>query len=331
MGKLAQRFWNQWGSNVQDVSRHFSSRFGPDKNMPPKGSNKHHSLRGNIERRGEDVWRASFPIAPGRVEKGPDRSCEADVVADLAAIRAVQSLDDVPNFVASLKTAARLVKLKQLEQAEELAAGLGADIAPPVPPDAEQMELDAERLADPTCAADGTGDVAAPVSPNSATKRRRLATPPSKPSVLKTKSSGVSQPTAAKRDDQKVLLLQLRRPHYDAIKSGSKTWEARPLLDGSLCGRQSIFDKLAQVGRVVVLQSGANTNDRVRIAEVRRYTRQGHSYPLPGMVAELGADLLPDVADERARAKVYESLYGIERCARGFVAMRLEWPSEAAA
>jgi hypothetical protein len=42
------------------------------------------------------------------------------------------------------------------------------------------------------------------------------------------------------------------------------------------------------------------------------------------MVAELGADLLPDVADGRARAKVYESLHDIERCGRGFAAMRLE-------
>ena len=133
-------------------------------------------------------------------------------------------------------------------------------------------------------------------------------------------------------DDQKVMLLGLKRPHYDAIKNRRKLWEGRPLFEGECRGRRpSIFDKLAQVGRVVVLQSGANTNDRVRIAEVRRYTPQGLSYPLQEMVAELGADLLPDVADGRARAEVYESLYGIERCARGFVAMRLEWPNEAAA
>ena len=67
----------------------------------------------------------------------------------------------------------------------------------------------------------------------------------------------------------------------------------------------------------------------MRIAEVRRYIPQGLSYPLQEMVAELGADLLPDVADTRARTKIYESLYGVDRCARGFVAMRLEWPNEA--
>ena len=83
-------------------------------------------------------------------------------------------------------------------------------------------------------------------------------------------------------------------------------WEARPLFDGS--GRQTIYDKLAVVGNAAVLQSGACTNDRVRIAEVRRYNPQGLSYPLQVMVVELGADLLPDVPDDRARIKVYESL-----------------------
>ena len=47
------------------------------------------------------------------------------------------------------------------------------------------------------------------------------------------------------------------------------------------------------------------------------------------MVAELGADLLPDVANRRAAVSLYQSLYGFDRCARGFVAMRLEWPETA--
>ena len=125
-------------------------------------------------------------------------------------------------------------------------------------------------------------------------------------------------------DNGKTVLLQLRRPHYNAIKDRRKLWEARPLFDGS--GRPTIYNKLAVVGNAAVLQSGANTNDRVRIAEVRRYIPDGLSYPLQDMVAELGGDLLPDSADTEARAKIYESLYGIDRCARGFVAMRLEWP-----
>ena len=46
--------------------------------------------------------------------------------------------------------------------------------------------------------------------------------------------------------------------------------------------------------------------------------------PLHNMVAELGSELLPSAADANARVKVYESLYGAVRCARGSVAMRLE-------
>ena len=126
----------------------------------------------------------------------------------------------------------------------------------------------------------------------------------------------------------KTLLLQLKRPHYNAIKDQRKLWEARPLEKG--CGSQTLFDKLAVVGNCAVLQSGAGTNDRVRIAEVRRYVSQRLSCPLQDMIADLGADLLPDVADDEERAKVYESLYG-SQCLGGFVAMRLEWPSEAAA
>ena len=128
-------------------------------------------------------------------------------------------------------------------------------------------------------------------------------------------------------ENRKTLLLQLKRPHYDAIKERRELWEARPLFDRSF--RQTIYDKLAVVGNAAILQSGANTNDRVCIKEVRRYVPRGISYPLEDMVVELGADLLPDVANTRGRTEIYESLYGFQRCARGFVAMRLEWPNEA--
>ena len=137
---------------------------------------------------------------------------------------------------------------------------------------------------------------------------------------------------AQKKDDDKVLLLQLKRPHYDAIKHRRKLWEARPLRDGECKGqRQSIFDRLAQVGRTVVLQSGAGTNDRVRIAEVRRYTTEpfGDKQALRDMVVDLGADLLPDAANYCERTKIYTDLYGHSRCLGGFVAMRLELPGSA--
>ena len=45
----------------------------------------------------------------------------------------------------------------------------------------------------------------------------------------------------------------------------------------------------------------------------------------------MGADLLPDEPDVASRLNVYEDLYGYERCRRGFVAMRFEWPDGAAA
>ena len=167
--------------------------------------------------------------------------------------------------------------------------------------------------------------------------------------AMENSSSGVAQSAAAEQfpshagcvgtrerspdlnseENRKTLLLQLKRPHYDAIKERRKLWEARPLFDGSY--RQTIYDKLAVVGNAAILQSGAGTNDRVRIVEVRRYVPRGMSYPLEEMVVELGADLLPDVANTRGRAEIYESLYGFQRCARGFVAMRLEWPNEASA
>ena len=63
-----------------------------------------------------------------------------------------------------------------------------------------------------------------------------------------------------------------------------------------------------------------------RLAEVRRYVPYRLTYPLEEMVTELGAQLLPDVADTRSRMQVYTRLYGYERCSGGFIAMRLELP-----
>ena len=87
----------------------------------------------------------------------------------------------------------------------------------------------------------------------------------------------------------------------------------------------TIYNKLAAVDNHVILQSGANTNDRVRIVEVRRYTPEAGSDPLQRMVADLGESLLPDALGIAGRIEVYTSLYGSQRCASGFVAMRLQW------
>ena len=128
--------------------------------------------------------------------------------------------------------------------------------------------------------------------------------------------------------DKRVLLLQLQRRHYDAIMQGRKVWEARPIYkDDTRNLKQSIFDQLAMVGRVVVLQSGAGTNDRMRIAEVRRYIKSDKRPSLVrDMVVELGTELLPDTDAVQDRVDTYINLYGTSRCQLGFVAMRLEWP-----
>ena len=65
----------------------------------------------------------------------------------------------------------------------------------------------------------------------------------------------------------------------------------------------------------------------MRVAEVRRFVPNKRSSITPeqAMVMELGTDLLPDVADASARVQVYRDIYGADRCARGFVAMRLQW------
>ena len=76
-----------------------------------------------------------------------------------------------------------------------------------------------------------------------------------------------------------------------------------------------------------MLQSGANTNDRVRIAEVRRYTSDDYAGPLQQMADDLGTALLPDAPDDTApRRQVYIDLYA-DQCVGGFVAVRLEWDS----
>ena len=105
---------------------------------------------------------------------------------------------------------------------------------------------------------------------------------------------------AASSGDHQTVLVHLKRPHYDAIRSRRKLWEARPLFDRqSKGGRPSIFGQLGTVGRTVVLQSGANTNDRMRVAEVQRFCADPDASgdPVKDMVLDLGADLLPDAAD----------------------------------
>ena len=135
-----------------------------------------------------------------------------------------------------------------------------------------------------------------------------------------------------KRDDEKKMLLQVQRPHFEAIKSERKRWEGRPLVerrkDGSFAPWKYLH--LATEGRVVKFQSGPPPNLVMRVAEVRLFVPNERSSipPEQAMVMELGTDLLPDVADASARVQVYREIYGADRCAHGFVAMRLKWADE---
>ena len=128
------------------------------------------------------------------------------------------------------------------------------------------------------------------------------------------------------------MLLQLQRPHFEAIKSQRKLWEGRPLVerrkDGSLAPWK--YRHLATEGRVVKFQSGPPPNLVMRVAEVRLFLPDERSSipPEQAMLMELGTDLLPDVADAHARVQVYREIYGADICAHGFVAMRLKWADE---
>ena len=125
------------------------------------------------------------------------------------------------------------------------------------------------------------------------------------------------------------MLLQVKGSHFDAIKSERKLWEGRPLVerrkDGSYAPWKLLH--LATEGRVVKFQSGPRPNLVMRVAEVRRFVPNKRSSITPeqAMVMELGSELLPDAADAGARVQVYRDIYGADRCARGFVAMRLQW------
>ena len=137
---------------------------------------------------------------------------------------------------------------------------------------------------------------------------------------------------AADASRQEMLILEITIEYYDAINNRRQRWEARPIFRDNDKGRgQSHEDKLATVGRQVILQKGFGTG-RIRIAdtslwrivEVRRYTS------VQKMVSELAADLIPDRNDDRRRLEAYTDLYDVG-CSHGFVAMRLELPKEAPA
>ena len=116
---------------------------------------------------------------------------------------------------------------------------------------------------------------------------------------------------------QEVLTLEVTTAHYNAIISRRQGWEARAIFRNNNRGRgQSHDDKLATLGRQVILQSARATGririadtSLCRIAEVRRYTS----------VQEMVSELVADLPSARDYIKLYDT-----GCLRGCVAMRLE-------
>ena len=117
---------------------------------------------------------------------------------------------------------------------------------------------------------------------------------------------------------QEVLTLEVTTAHYNAIISRRQGWEARAIFRNNNNGRgQSHDDKLATLGRQVILQSGRATGririadtSLCRIAEVRRYT----------CAEKMGYD---QVVDLPFWNQYYHDRYDYMGL-RGIVAMRLE-------
>ena len=132
-------------------------------------------------------------------------------------------------------------------------------------------------------------------------------------------SGGVHSTVSAKAD-ARILMLQVKRCYYDAIKTGRKRWDCRSLLEKRRDGCFYLWSyiHLATKGREILFQSGRPPFVRMQVAEVRFFASA------KAMVEELGDELLPDDADANARFKSLSEIYGAEVCNSGFVAMRLK-------
>ena len=287
-------------------------------------------------------YRARVKVDGKRCD-GPQRATRAEAQADLDRARKCKSRAEMKIHLAEAQADLATACNSNMSRVEQRPEADRSDGQPDLSSSEDGVEQPAvqvhKRLRtkhEPGAANENVGvamfnGVSQPAVARDLQSRSESAVATDSGALQKSSSSNALKPAteSGTNDEQKKLLLQLRRPHYDAIKDRRKKWEARPLLnDEAKGGRRSWIDALATVGREVVLRSGAGTNDRVRIAEVRRYAPDPrHGDPLYNMVAALGSDLLPDVAGMRARMRVYEDLYGHSRCAKGFVAMRLEWPA----
>ena len=139
-------------------------------------------------------------------------------------------------------------------------------------------------------------------------------------------SGGVHSTVSAKAD-ARILMLQVKRCYYDAIKSGRKRWESRPLFEKRMNGCFQPWKgfSLATKGRKIKFQSGPPPLLQMQVAEVRCFLCA------KDMVKELGEELLPDDVNANARIKSLSKIYGAEVCNSGFLAMRLKPLDEPAA
>ena len=144
--------------------------------------------------------------------------------------------------------------------------------------------------------------------------------------------------SSERTDDEEIMVLKVDPDIFAAIASGSKRWEARPLVEHRKGGGNGDviapwkYLHLATEGRIVKLQryyeSGLLPPHLfLRVAEVRRYEVNERSSipPEQAMLMDLGGELLPDVADASTIGQQYRDYYGDDTCAHGFVAMRLLW------
>jgi hypothetical protein len=139
------------------------------------------------------------------------------------------------------------------------------------------------------------------------------------------KKRAKSKSKKARNKDDRKLLLQVKKCHYNAIMAKRKLWEARTMFYRT--GRPSLSLQLGFIGRSVILQSGPGTNNVARITDVRLYYGQAGMSPIKEMLIYLGSELLPDAPPTlEARIKQYEECYhkNCELDKSPFIAMRLE-------
>ena len=160
-------------------------------------------------------WRTRIQIGDRKVD-GPQRATRAEAQVDLDAARQCESRDAMSKFLTSL--------VLELRTSTGVARPPGGGLYPAESKGSGDSSV--EQLAV------GAQAVTHYAKASSSNTRSGFAQPRAKKARVANegRSSGGSH-SAAVSDDQKVLLLQLKREFYNAIKSRRKQWEARPLFN----------------------------------------------------------------------------------------------------